>query len=159
MDKITLLKTLTETRASWEALLARIDADLMQKPGAAGKWSVKDIIAHMTWGEREVAPVLRTHILTGSPLWNLSEDERNEITYQQNKDRTLQDIVNEEQQAYRDLLEAVQMLSDEDLDDPRRFKNMPTEWKPWQLIAGNSFKHYEDHMPSIREWLATTNRT
>ncbi|SRR5579883_120167 len=154
MDKITLLKTLTEARASWEALLARIDEDQMQRPGAAGKWSVKDIIAHMTWGEREVAPVLRTHILAGSPLWNLSEDERNEITYQQNKDRALQDIVNEEQQAYRDLLEAVQTLSDEDLDDPRRFKNMPAEWKPWQLIAGNSFKHYEDHMPSIRAWLA-----
>ena len=42
----------------------------------------------------------------------------------------------------------------EDLNDPHRFKNMPQEWRPWQLIAGNSFKHYEDHMPSLREWLA-----
>jgi len=25
---------------------------------------------------------------------------------------------------------------------------------PWQIIAGCSFKHYQDHMPSIREWLA-----
>jgi hypothetical protein len=31
---------------------------------------------------------------------------------------------------------------------------MPQEWKPWQLIAGISFKHYQDHMPSLREWLA-----
>jgi len=45
------------------------------------------------------------------------------------------------------------MLNDEDLNDPHRFKNMPREWRPWQLIAGNSFKHYEDHMPSIRQWL------
>jgi uncharacterized protein DUF1706 len=73
--------------------------------------------------------------------------------YQQNKDRLLHDIVNEERQAYTALLEAVQMLSDEDLHDPHRFKNMPQEWRPWQLIAGNSFKHYEDHMPSIRQWL------
>ena len=154
MEKATLLKTLTETRAAWEALLAQIDEELKQRPGAAGKWSVKDVIAHVTWGESEIAPVLRTHILAGSELWNLSDDERNEIMYQQNKDRPLYDIVNEERQAYTTLLEAVQTLSDEDLNDPHRFKNMPQEWSPWQLIAGNSFKHYEDHMPSIREWLA-----
>jgi len=110
--------------------------------------------AHVTWGESEIAPVLHTHILADSDLWNLSDDERNEITYQQNKDRPLHDIVNQERQAYTALLEAVQMLSDEDLNDPHRFKHMPQEWRPWQLIAGNSFKHYEDHMPSIRQWLA-----
>jgi hypothetical protein len=43
MDKATLLKTLTETRAVWEALLAQIDEEQMQKPGAAGKWSVKGV--------------------------------------------------------------------------------------------------------------------
>jgi uncharacterized protein (TIGR03083 family) len=154
MDKATLLKTLTQTRAAWEALLAQIDEEQMQRPGAAGKWSVKDVIAHVTWGESEIAPVLRTHVLAGSDLWNLSDDERNEITYQQNKDRPLHDIVNEERQAYTALLEAVQQLREEDLTDPHRFKNMPQEWSPWQLIAGNSFKHYEDHMPSLREWLA-----
>ena len=89
MEKATLLKTLTETRAAWEALLAQIDEERMFQPGAAGNWSVKDVIAHVTWGESEIAPVLRTHVLAGSDLWNLSDDERNEITYQQNKDRTL----------------------------------------------------------------------
>src|SRR5258708_6989437 len=87
MDKATLLKTLTETRAAWEALLAQIDEEQMQKPGVAGKWSVKDVIAHVASGEREIVPVLRTHV--GSDLWNLSDDERNEIEYQQNKDRPL----------------------------------------------------------------------
>jgi len=94
------------------------------------------------------------------PCWlrplKLSDDEGNEITYQQNKDRPLHDIVNEERQAYTALLEVVQQLRDEDLNDPHCFKNMPQEWRPWQLIAGNSFKHYEDHMPSLRDWLAKT---
>lgn len=155
MDKATLLKTLTETRAAWEALLAQIDEEQMQKPGAAGKWSVKDVIAHVASGESGIVPVLRTHVLAGS-VWNLSDDERNEIEYQQNKDRPLNDIVNEERQAYTALLEVVQQLSDEDLTDPHCFQNMPAEWRPWQLIAGDSFKHYEDHMPSLREWLAKT---
>ena len=154
MDKATLLKTLTETRAAWEALLAQIDEEQMLKPGAAGKWSVKDVIAHVASGESELVPVLRTH--AGSDLLNLSDDERNEIEYQQNKARPLNDIVNEERQAYTALLEVVQQLSDEDLNDPHCFKNMPQEWRPWQLIAGDSFKHYEDHMPSLRDWLAKT---
>jgi len=135
-------------------VLAQIDEEQMQKPGAAGKWSVKDVIAHVASGESEIVPVLRTHV--GSDLWNLSDDERNEIEYQQNKDRPLNDIVNEERQAYTVLLEVVQQLSDEDLNDPHYFKNMPQEWRPWQLIAGDSFKHYEDHMPSLRDWLAKT---
>ena len=156
MEKATLLKTLTETRAAWEALLAQIDEEQMQKPGATGTWSVKDIIAHVAWCESEIVPVLRTHVLAGSDFWNLSDDEGNEIAYQQNKDRSLHDIVNEEQQAYTALLEVVQQLRNEDLDDPYCFKNMPAEWRPWQLIAGNSFKHYEDHMPSLRDWLAKT---
>jgi len=155
MDKATFEKTLIETRAAWEALLAQIDEEQMQKPGAAGKWSVKDVIAHVASGESELVPVLRTHVLAGS-VWNLSDDERNEIEYQQNKDRPLNDIVNEERQAYTALLEVVQQLRDEDLNDPHCFKNMPQEWRPWQLIAGDSFKHYEDHMPSLRDWLAKT---
>jgi len=156
MEKATLLKTLIETRAAWEALLAQIDEEQMQKPGAAGKWSVKDVIAHVAWCESEIVPVLRTHVLAGSDFWNLSEDEGNEITYQHNKDRPLHDIVNEERQAYTALLEVVQQLGDEDLGDPACFKNMPAEWRPWQLIAGNSFTHYEEHMPALRDWLAKT---
>ena len=153
MDKATLLKTLVETRAAWEALLDEVSEKQMQQPGAAGKWSVKDIIAHVTWGESEIAPVLTTHILAGSELWQMTDDERNEIMYQRNKSRSLPEIIDEERQAYTALLAAVQALSDEDLSDARRFEQMPQEWQPWQLIAGNSFQHYEDHMPSIREWL------
>jgi len=86
MEKTTLLKTLTESRVAWEALLAQIDEEQMHRPGEASTWSVKDVIAHVTWGESELAPVLRTNVLAGSDLWNLSDDERNEITYQQNKE-------------------------------------------------------------------------
>src|SRR6266446_8848727 len=154
MDKTAFINTLEQSRAEWEALLAPVDEERMLQPGAAGKWSVKDVIVHVTWGEREIVPIMRTHVLAGSELWELSDDERNEIVYQQNRDRPLQEILQEEQQAYADLFEAAQALSDEDLNDSQRFKQMPEEWVPWQIIAGCSFKHYQDHMPSIREWLA-----
>ena len=153
MDKTVFINTLKQSRAEWEALLAQVDEERMLQPGAAGKWSVKDVIVHVTWSEREMVPIMSTRELVGSELWELSDDERNEIVYQQNRDRPLQEILQEEQQAYADLFEAAQTLSDDDLNDPHRFQQMPQEWVPWRLFAGNSFKHYQDHMPALRAWV------
>jgi hypothetical protein len=155
MDKMAFLDTLAAARAEWEALLAQVGEARMAQPGAVGKWPVKDTIAHVAWSELELAPVMRTHILTGSELWDLSVDERDEIVYQQNRDRPLHDIMMEEQQAYAQLREAAELLSDEDLNDPHRFQDLPVDWIPWRIFAGSSFKHSRDHASSIRAWLAT----
>ena len=153
MDKTTFLNTLQETRAQWEELLAQVEEERMQRPGATGKWSVKDVIAHVMDGERELVQIMHTHVVTGSELWNLSDDERNEIVYQQNRERPLHEIMSEEQQAYANLLAAAQTLSDDDLNDPHHFQRMPEEWVPWRIFAGNSFQHYQDHMPALRAWV------
>jgi len=153
MDKTTFMKMLQETRGQWEELLAQIDEEHMLQPGATGKWSVKDVIAHVMDGERELVQIMHTHVVTGSELWNLSDDERNEIVYQQNRERPLHEIMSEEQQAYANLLAAAQTLSDDDLNDPHHFQRMPEEWVPWRIFAGNSFKHYQDHMPALRAWV------
>ncbi len=139
MDKTTFMNTLHETRAQWEELLAQVEEERMQRPGATGKWSVKDVIAHVMDGERELVQIMHTHVVTGSELWNLSDDERNEIVYQQNRERPLHEIMSEEQQAYANLLAAAQTLSDDDLNDPHHFQRMPEEWVPWRIFAGNSF--------------------
>jgi len=153
MDTTTFMNTLQETRAQWEELLAQVEEERMQRPGATGKWSVEDVIAHVMDGERELVQIMHTRVVTGSELWNLSDDERNEIVYQQNRERPLQEIMSEEQQAYADLLAAAQTLSDDDLNDPHHFQRMPEEWVPWRIFAGNSFKHYQDHMPALRAWV------
>ena len=153
MDKTTFMNALKESRAQWEEMLAQIDEEHMTQPGATGKWSVKDVIAHVMWCEREIVTVMHTHVLAGSELWNLSDDEGNEIWYQQNRERPLHEILSEEQQAYADLLAVAQTLNDEDLNDPHRFQQMPENWIPWRLFAGNSFKHYQDHIPALRTWL------
>lgn len=153
MDKTTFMNTLQETRAQWEELLAQVEEERMLQPGATGKWSVKDVIAHVMDGECELALILHTHVVAGSELWNLPDDERNEIVYQQNRERPLHEIMSEEQQAYANLLAAAQTLSDDDLNDPHHFQQMPEEWIPWRIFAGNSFKHYQDHMPALRAWV------
>ncbi len=79
MDKTTFIETLLAGRAEWEALLAEVGEARMLQPGVAGEWSVKDVIAHVMWGEREMVGVMQAHALVGSDLWDLPEDERNAI--------------------------------------------------------------------------------
>jgi uncharacterized protein (TIGR03083 family) len=146
-------------RADWDTLLDQIGEERMTQPGAAGDWTIKDIVAHVTWHEREMLGVLRERALVGSDLWNLPLDERNAAIYNQNKDRPLDDVLKESRQVYPQLLELVESLSDEDLNDPSRFSDMPAEWPPRDLVGSNTFEHYADHVAAIRVWLGRTTKT
>lgn len=155
MEKSTFLEKLQTTRAEWEALLNKVGEERMLQPGATGEWSVKDVIAHIMWSEREMIGVCQARALVGSDLWEMTDDERNPIMVSWYRDSSLQDVLKEEQQVYANLLVELQKLSDDDLNDPQHFRDMPPAWIPWQVIAGCSFKHYQDHMPDIRAWLET----
>ena len=155
MDKAPFIETLHTGRTEWEALLAEVGEVRMLQPGAAGEWSVKDVIAHVMWSEREMVGVMQAHALVGSDLWDLPEDERNAVVFAEQRDQPLHDVLSEEQQVYAQFLEAVQALSDEDFTDPHRFREMPEQWLPWQILAGCSFAHYRQHTPSIRAWLSS----
>lgn len=153
MDKATLLETLRVERARWESLLARVDEARMAEPGAIGAWSIKDMIAHITWYEEQALGILETRTLAGSDLWDVGLEQRNAAIFDQNRDRPLPEVLSEAQQVYERLLAALEMLSDEDLVDSRRFANMPDDWKPWEVISSNSFEHYLQHTPDLRDWL------
>ena len=155
MDSATFIKTLIETRSQWDDLIAQIDEQWMLEPGVEGIWSVKDIIAHILWNELEMVPLIQTRSLVGSDLWELPQDERNEAVYQLYRDTPLSDILSQEREAYAQLLQEARLLSDDELNDPHRFKDMPDSegWIPWRIIAGCSFRHYPDHMDSIKRWL------
>lgn len=96
MDKATFIETLHAGRAEWQALLAEVGDARMLQPGAVGEWSVKDVIAHVMWGEHEMVGVIQAHALVGSDLWNLPEDERNAIMVAEQRDRPLHDVLTEE---------------------------------------------------------------
>ena len=152
LSKPELLSMIRTARAEWDALLAEVPAAWLTEPGVAGEWSVKDIVAHIAWGEREALGVARAHALVGSDLWTLSEDERNAIVFEQNRGRELPDVLAESRQVFAQFVEAVAALSEEDLNDPHRFAGMPIGWRPWRVLYDPH--HYADHARSIGAWLA-----
>lgn len=153
MNKETFLEILQTTRAQWEALLKEIDEARMTQPGVEGEWSIKDIIAHIAWYEREMVGILQSRALDGSSLWVLPNAERNAAIFDQNRDRSLQDVLAEARRVYTELLEALQSLAEEDLIDPGRYRDMPADWVPWRVFADNTYDHYSAHIPTIRAWL------
>ncbi|HEV2461645.1 MAG TPA: DinB family protein [Ktedonobacterales bacterium] len=156
MTKAQLLDMIQTARAHWDALLAGIPEAWMTEPGVAGEWSIKDIIAHIAWGERENLGVAQSLAVVGSELWRLSEDERNAAVFEQNRDRELGDVLAESRQTFRLYLDAVAALSEEDLNDPSQFAEMPEGWRPWRILFDPG--HYQEHADGIRTWLARQAR-
>jgi hypothetical protein len=122
--KTQLLDMIQRDRAQWESLLEGIPEAWMTEPGVADEWSIKDIIAHIAWGERESLRVAQAHAVIGSELWRLSENERNAAVFEQNRSRELDDVLADSGRIFHLYLEAVADLFEEDLNDPSRFAEM-----------------------------------
>lgn len=153
MNKAIFLEMLQTGRAQWEALLAKVDQARVTEPGIEGEWSLKDILAHVAWYEREMVGILQTRALVGSSLWVLPNVERNAAIFDQNCNRSLPEVLAEAQHVYFELLHTAQSLADDDLIDPSRYRDMPADWVPWKVFADNSYEHYAAHIPAIRAWL------
>jgi hypothetical protein len=151
-NKSQLIEKIRRSRTELDALLNGMDPSLKTRPGVAGDWSVKDILAHITWHEREMLNVIQEHALVSSELWDLPLDQRNAIIYSQNKGRALKDVQDESATVFKSLMQALPSLTEEDLHDPSRFPDMPPDWQPWDLFAQNTYEHYEDHLADLRAW-------
>jgi len=151
MKKTEFITRVGETYREYEAVLAGLNEAQMLQPRACGEWSVKDVIAHVAWHEREMVGVMRQRALVGSDLWNLPLDPRNAAIHAENKDRPLPEVLAEAKQAHRSLMDLLEGLTDEELLDPARFRGMPSDWIPWEVIASNTFEHYPDHTADIRK--------
>ena len=155
MKKAQLAEALQSARQEWEALLARVKPSAYEQPGVSGQWSLKDVIAHIGWHEREVAQALQARNFTnGSEWWSLPTDERNSRIYEANRNYPLAQVLTEAQAAHSGLVAAVLSLSEDDLNDSSRFPYHPPGAAPWEIVAQNSYQHYQDHLADLRKWLA-----
>ncbi len=125
----------------------------MAQPGVAGDWSVKDMLAHIAWYEREEADVYGEVSGEGSPLWNVPQEPRNRILFEQARGRPLEEVLADFREAHERFLGVIERLSEEDLARPGRFPGTSPEWPPWRKIAVHSCDHDQEHIDMIRAWL------
>jgi hypothetical protein len=156
MNKAAFMTQLHAARAEWDTAWAAIDPARMEEPGRFGDWTLKDLLAHVSWYEREITNTLTTHVLAGSEWWQHSDDPRNALIYASYAATPLATVRAEARVSYVALLAALKPLVDADFTDASRYAGMPAEWVPAEMFAGNCYEHYRAHLPTLR---AARNRT
>lgn len=156
LDKATWLDLIRSGRAEWDALLQEVGKDRMAIPGVVGDWSVKDLLAHVTFWEgsatRHLEAAIRGEPTSPTPYTGLDFEEVNQLVYRENKDRTVDDLLEWSISTHRRMVGAIEALSEEQLGEPGRFPWL--EGSPlWEAVSGNSYDHYPEHIASIRSWL------
>jgi uncharacterized protein (TIGR03083 family) len=157
ITKASLLHELRAARAEWDALMAEVGEERMTEPGAAGDWSVKDVMAHLTGYSRWFVNASEAHFRGELPPLDGTEgmdfEQRNQFWHQQARDRRLADVQAESQQVFSRLLEVVDAHSEEFLTQPQQFEGVPESLLIWKMLEGDGYEHYREHMRSIRAWL------
>jgi hypothetical protein len=155
MNKRKLVETLRRKRTEWESLIAQIGEADMVHSGAAGHWSVKDIIAHITEYERFLLANLQAFkqgesVPLENPLYELSQDERNAHIYETHRDKSLAQIEAEAHENFAYLLTAVKTLKQVEVEKPYLDKTLA------DAICRDTYEHYEQHIADIETWIAKT---
>jgi hypothetical protein len=153
---------LRELRAGHEALesaLRGLTPGQLTTPGVYaddnGDWTVKDILAHITWWEQSCfgwlglpPAVERSAIAQGLE----GDDAINAAIFEGNRDRALDEVLASFERSFAALVGAVEAASEEQIEAPRASDAGGTPL--WELFPGNSYEHYGIHAGSIRAWAA-----
>lgn len=145
MEKATLIEKIIESHKHWREGVERLSIAEMTTVGYCGIWSAKDVVAHIAWYEHEMVHLLTVMKLEGSQLWYKPLDERNQAIYFEFKDVPLALILRDEAAVFEEMVTLLEKVSDAALNDYAAFPGMPPEWKPWEVIASNTYEHYEGH--------------
>jgi DinB superfamily len=156
MTAARLADILRTERAQWNALLAEVGPERMEIVGVEGEWSVKEIVAHLTWYEQAVVDGARQVMATGAftrPGNGQEMDTRNARIASESHARPAADLLAEADTVFHQLLQIIAAIPDNVLNDAK-FLGLPDEIPPWMRVANNSYLHYQQHEEAIRSWLA-----
>ena len=153
MTRDEFLAAVRTERARFDAAAERLDAERMVSATLEDGRTAKDILAHVAWYDGQMVGVLRARALVGSELWELSQPERNAIILKENKQRPLDDVLSESRHVFEELSGLMETLEEEELREAGRFAEMPDEWEPIEMFAGNTYEHYAGHLPELEELL------
>ena len=165
-NKDIFLARLMRERDKFELLINRIGfTRRLTLPGVLGKWSVKDLLAHVLVYEQFIAdrmyeiqqgepyvPSRTQNALDafleqfgypdfGSPL--LDDDTPLEWVVEKYRSVSLEDVVTQELNAFASIIASLEKMSEE----------MIGTHNLYERIANNTYKRYREHSRDIRSWL------
>lgn len=142
---------------SWHELLdalSLVPEDQRDSTLLENNWTVKDMVAHVSAWERELAIWLNNDNNGHEPgVPNFTDDYVNGFNaaiYAENRARSYEEVYQNLLDVHDHmLLPALHEMADAPDDDPcwsRWRDGLP----PWRLIAGNSYDHYPEHVEALK---------
>lgn len=137
-----------ELTALWSGLS---DDEMIRRPGPQSEWSVKDVIAHITWWESAMTNWV-SRALTGEMLARTeTPDEINARVFADNRDMPLETVLAAFDASFPPLESLLNRLTDDEINDAEvcDIRGMPL----LNFIVGNTFAHYADHVEDLRAYV------
>lgn len=147
MTKDQLLKKLEQAWAAFTASYAGLSEAQMVQPGVTQDWSVKDIVAHVSWWEEEALKHL-PHILEGGRPPRYADlyggiDAFNAQMTGLKRDLPLQEVLRQQAVTHARLLDYLRSAPGEQLAAETRFR---------RRLRLDTYSHYPEHTRAILAW-------
>jgi hypothetical protein len=141
---------LNRVERAWEVLRHSYEGlpeHEMTIAGVMGDWSVKDIIAHVTWWEEEALKYLPV-ILTGEkpPRYSVlygGIDAFNARMTEQKKNLSLSEVLRQRDDTHRRLIDFLQSAPEDQCKRETPFRHR---------LRLDTYGHYAKHAEAIRKW-------
>jgi hypothetical protein len=147
VNRQQLLHRLDIAWVAFQASYAGLSSSRLTEPGVVGDWSVKDIIAHVTWWEEEALRHLPL-IMVGDrpPRYSVTYggiDAFNAMMAERKRDVPLSDVLTQQNETHRRLIDFIQSVSEDQFTRESRFR---------RRLRLDTYSHYPIHTNAIREW-------
>jgi hypothetical protein len=147
VDRAQLLARLDRAWTSFTDSYAGLSEAEMLEPGVTGAWSVRDLIAHVTWWEEEALTHLpemlrgrrppRYSVLYGGiDTFNAQMAERKQAL-------SLADVLREQDETHRRLIALIERAPADQITTDTRWRHR---------LRLDTYGHYPKHAAAIRKW-------
>lgn len=147
MDRQQLQQRIDKAWTAFKASYAGLsDAQLLES-GVQGNWSVRDIIAHVTWWEGEALTHLPL-IMKGERLLRYSDkyggiDAFNAQMTEKKRGLSLVDVRGQQSETHRRLVAFIEGVPEDQFVRETRFR---------RRLRLDTYGHYPKHAEAIRKW-------
>ena len=147
VDRAQLLARLDAAWSAFSASYAGLTDARMTEPGVAGDWSVKDLIAHVTWWEEEALKHLPLILAGGRPpRYSVTYggiDAFNALMAERTRGLSLPEVLRQRDATHRRLIAYIETVPEEHFARETRFR---------RRLRLDTYSHYPIHTRMIRDW-------
>ena len=153
MTPQNLLDRIHKDREALAALWGGLtEEQMVRRPGPQEDWSVKDLIAHITWWESFILARV-TDLINGAKSEPAApQDVLNKRAYEQSRDSPLAEVLAAFGANWPQLEALISSLDDEQLNTPAYYRTYDGV-ALLQILGAGTISHYPSHMTDLRAYV------